>query len=65
MNPALLQVEGEDQMLELIAQHMDLKPEQRWRAGEENDIPDEFCAGVFNVERKHDNQAPCTPSNFD
>jgi len=36
MNLALLRVEGEDEMLELIAQHMDLKPEQRWRAGEES-----------------------------
>ena len=36
MNLALLRVEGEEEMLELIAQHMDLKPEQRWKAGEES-----------------------------
>jgi len=35
MNLALLRVEGEVEMLELIAEHMDLKQEQRWRAGEE------------------------------
>jgi hypothetical protein len=36
MNLALLRVEGEEDMLELIVEHLDLKPEQRWKAGEES-----------------------------
>ena len=35
MNLALLRVEGEEEMLELIVEHMELTPEQRWKAGEE------------------------------
>jgi len=35
MNLALLHVEGEEEMLDLIVEHMELKTEQRHKAGEE------------------------------
>ena len=49
MNLALLRVEGEEEMLELIIEHMDLKPEQRWKAGEERRTGQPYRTSGFST----------------